>query len=194
MIHLVKHTIFSVPLFTTYLKEMDKINKELIRKGKKLQKENKGRIVSNEGGFQSNPIERDDVIKIFYDKIHKDVLEYIKLYNLKDNLNLGFSKPWININPPGSFNWSHHHDGVFSFVYYIDVPKNSGDILFESPHKFSFLKYAFDVFTSLNSLTHTITPEKNMLLMFPGELWHRVMPNKSKQSRISMSFNLYVEK
>ena len=194
MMHLVKHTIFSVPLFTTYLKEMDKINKELIRKGKKLQKENKGRIVSNEGGFQSNPIERDDVVKNFYDKIYKDVLEYIKLYNLKDNLNLGFSKPWINIKPPGSFNWSHHHHGIFSFVYYMDVPKNSGDILFESPHKCSFLKYGFDMFNSINSLTHTITPEKNMLLMFPGELWHRVMPNKSKQSRISVSFNLYVEK
>ena len=38
-----------------------------------------------------------------------------------------------------------------------------------------------------------ISPEKNMLLMFPGELWHRVMPNKSKQSRMSMSFNMYVQ-
>ena len=42
---------------------------------------------------------------------------------------------WANINPPGGMNRAHQHPNshLWSGVYYIKAPKNSGDLKIDDP-------------------------------------------------------------
>jgi ectoine hydroxylase-related dioxygenase (phytanoyl-CoA dioxygenase family) len=42
----------------------------------------------------------------------------------------------------------------------------------------------------LNCREWIFTPKEGLLLLFPGELYHKVKVNESKQPRYSMSFNI----
>ena len=50
------------------------------------------------------------------------------------NLKLGLGNMWANINPTYSYNKTHMHpNSLWSGVYYIKVPKNSGNLFLEDP-------------------------------------------------------------
>ena len=87
---------------------------------------------------------------------------------------------WGNISPPGSFNWPHAHSifgtEVYAGVLYLQVPKNSGEIMFQHP-------------LAKNSSLYKVMPVNNQLIIFPGYLTHSVDVNKSNDVRISIAFN-----
>jgi hypothetical protein len=81
---------------------------------------------------------------------------------------------WFNINGYGHFNnWHRHFSNCYAAVLYIKVPENSGNIEFRQ-----------------NTILKEIIPKPGMLLIFPGTLEHRVLPNLSKEVRISLATNL----
>ena len=55
-----------------------------------------------------------------------------KDYGIKPKLGLG--NMWANVNPTYSYNKTHTHpNSIWSGVYYIKVPKNSGKLFLEDP-------------------------------------------------------------
>jgi hypothetical protein len=82
---------------------------------------------------------------------------------------------WFNVNGPGNFNEWHDH-GDFgkrkSGCLYLQVPMSSGAIEFKRPPL-------------------VVDPNEGMLLIFPDNAKHRVLANKSNDSRITMAFNLW---
>jgi len=105
---------------------------------------------------------------------------------------------WININGKGAFNVRHDHpQSHFSGVYYVQCPKDSGEIIFENPHGFT----AFDELSCykeefVNNMTQhkaiSIKPTEGLLLIFPAHLQHSVAVNESDEERISIGFNVLV--
>ena len=100
---------------------------------------------------------------------------------------------WANINPPGGYNQPHvHPNAVFSGVYYVKVPPNSGRLVCQDPRpgiqtcmpdrkKEQVPKHLWrDV---------RIEPKENRAIMFNSWLWHSVEPNMSNETRISVSYN-----
>ena len=150
--------------------------------------------LSNIGGWQSKSIEKNSVVTEF-------------LYNLfNQTVHNTFSKKlaitnyWVNINQPNTHNRIHRHPhSVLSGVYYVQVPEDSGNIIFENQHGF----YAFDELTSFNPeagdyyaqhLATSYIPKEGLCIMFPSYLAHGVATNNSKENRISISFNTRVIK
>ena len=83
---------------------------------------------------------------------------------------------WFNQMQPGHSTTLHTHDDgyeLISGVYYLEVPEESGGILLHLPEQ-----------------TLKISPQAGMMLMFPPDLAHEVTCNNSKQSRLSMAFNI----
>jgi hypothetical protein len=81
---------------------------------------------------------------------------------------------WFNFNNHGDYNeWHKHFNNSYAAVLYIKVPVNSGNIEFRH-----------------NDILKEITPKPGMLLVFPGSLEHRVLPNLSQENRISLATNL----
>jgi hypothetical protein len=78
---------------------------------------------------------------------------------------------WFNVNTPGEYtNWHAHHQWTKVAVLYVTVP--GGAIEFRQGEAY-----------------WTETPQAGDLLIFSGELDHRVLPNPSKDVRISIAFN-----
>ena len=100
---------------------------------------------------------------------------------------------WANINPPGSYNASHiHANSLFSGVYYVKAPKNSGNLICNEPRPGVQLNMPIRTKGELpKHLWRDIHLEhiEGRILMFPSYVWHSVDPNQSNDTRISVSFN-----
>jgi uncharacterized protein (TIGR02466 family) len=100
---------------------------------------------------------------------------------------------WANINPPGGYNAAHiHPNSLFSGVYYIKAPENSGKFHCVDPR--SGVQLNMPVRKEGRPPKHLwreamLDPIEGRILMFPAWLWHSVEPNLSNDIRISVSFN-----
>ena len=113
----------------------------------------------------------------------------------KENLN---RKPvlgnmWANINGPGNFNRPHlHPNSLFSGVYWIKTPINSGNLMLYDPrpgaHTTMPNRKKGKLPPELWREVH-YEPKAGRCIMFPSWLWHEVQSNRSNDTRISVSFN-----
>ena len=167
--------------------------KELIKFSKEVQKNEKSVFKTNRGGFQTSPdIEKYNkpIFNHLYSIIFKLAGKFSGIYNL--NKPIKYGNAWININTPYSFNALHTHPkAIISAVFYIKVPKNSGQIIFRRPEK--LIGYLDDddihMYNSFNAFSQIFTPKENQLFLFPAWLEHEVSQNLSKQDRISLAIN-----
>ena len=151
-----------------------------------------GRCCSNEGGWQSNDYDTftstplEDVCGGILDKSE----EYGNIFGIENKpkiVNL-----WININPKGSYNRFHiHPDSRISGVFWIKSTDtdNSGPLVFMRENSYALETIApIETKYSINRFGYV--PLSNNMLLFPSYLPHQVLPNKSDEDRISISFNL----
>ena len=100
---------------------------------------------------------------------------------------------WANINPPGGYNQPHvHPNSLFSGVYYVKVPVNSGQLICNDPRP--GIQTCMPTRKKGQPPKHLwreihIQPKENRAVMFHSWLWHNVQPNQSNEDRISISFN-----
>jgi phosphatidylserine decarboxylase len=138
------------------------LHSDLKQKILELQKTIPSAVSSNQGGWQG-------VID------HKEIswVESLR-YTIEQLTNKKTQRFWFNINGYGNYNnWHRHFSNCSAAVLYIDVPLNSGNIEFRH-----------------NDILKEITPKPGTLLVFPGTLEHRVLPNLSQEYRISLATNL----
>ena len=92
---------------------------------------------------------------------------------------LGYEKNefWFNSATYRESTCIHNHNehAIISGVFYLRVPENSANIIFKSGNN--------------NELE--MEAETGKIILFPSELDHYVPENKSSETRISLSFNLY---
>ncbi len=100
---------------------------------------------------------------------------------------------WANINPPGGMNRAHQHpNSLWSGVYYIKAPKNSGHLKIDDPRSSAAMcrPQQKDVEKPARLFREThYEPIAGRCIMFPSWLMHCVDPNNSNDIRISVSFN-----
>jgi|TARA_E500000318_G_scaffold9162_1_gene8484 uncharacterized protein (TIGR02466 family) len=165
--------------------------KELQKYSYKLKKKSKGRIVSNQGGWQSVDItEISKETTSLMLKINEAVQEYSELFKFKKRVQL--SNMWININSYRDSNIIHTHPGcLISGVYYIKTSKKCGEIKFKRSFYIDYhlTQGSVKEFNSLNASYWTLPAIENTLYLFPSWIEHLVTPNYSKKDRISLSFN-----
>ena len=104
---------------------------------------------------------------------------------------------WVNFMKPGDFNPVHTHTGDYSFVIFLDVPKQIAKEQYEyegtsnppGSIQFEFTQHARPQWAITG---HAILPETGDMLIFPAMLQHWVCPFKSKCTRVSVSGNLEI--
>ena len=100
---------------------------------------------------------------------------------------------WANVNYPGGFNRPHlHPNSLFSGVYWIKPPTNSGKLMLYEPRPGAQCIMPNRRKETLPSqLWREVyyEPVAGRIVMFPAWLWHEVRPNESNDTRISVSFN-----
>lgn len=104
---------------------------------------------------------------------------------------------WINFMKPGDFNPVHTHGGDYSFVIFLDVPKQlekeqdefEGTSAKPGSLMFEFTQQAKPKWAQTGN---AIRPQTGDMYIFPALLQHWVVPFKSKCTRISVSGNLEI--
>ena len=100
---------------------------------------------------------------------------------------------WANINPPGGMNRAHiHPNSLWSGVYYVKAPQNSGQLKIEDPRSVALMSRPRQKDVPKPDRLwreHHYEPKTGRLIMFPSWLNHCVDPNNSNDIRISVSFN-----
>jgi hypothetical protein len=145
------------------------VDPTLIERIYNLREASKGKKRSNRGGWQSQ----------FYNESSlewmKPTLELVQQAANKP----GHVTYWFNINGPGHYNDFHDH-GDFGVnlcgCLYLQVPQNAGGIQFKQVR---------------GSKTLTLEPTAGDLILFPDNIKHAVLENKSSEDRISIAFNFW---
>ena len=189
--------LFTTPLYWTNLK-LD--NKSLQKSSLSLAKSNKGRLVTNHGGWQSNDLEltNDSPFITLFTKVIEHGNIFAKNINYQGRP-LSIDNIWVNINGYKDYNSLHHHPNVFlSGVYYVSAPENCGKLNLFHPatelmqYDWSNRGDQWSKFDKQNSIIWLTEVVPGRLYIFPSWLRHDVEPNlNKKEKRISISFNLH---
>lgn len=113
---------------------------------------------------------------------------------------------WANRNPAGAFNHAHVHPrALLSAVLYLQVPEESGEIVFLDPRPQSQYGGTYvrwdpasqdeagrEIARDCFQPKWRFTPKPGELFLFPGWLHHYVDVNESSESRLSVAFNILV--
>ena len=178
-----------------YIKDIPnalQLNQYLEQKIIQWSQQDKGEKKTNAGGWHSKT---DMNKKEEYNPLTKELFNMQEEIYQKEHLSLKpvLGNMWANINYPGCYNRPHvHPNALFSGVYWIKAPKNSGSFMAYDPRPGTHM--------SMPTRTRNIlppelwrevqySPKAGTCIMFPAWLWHEVKPNESNQDRISVSFN-----
>ena len=182
---------FPTPIYILDIKDKN-LNIELEKDIIKWMNEDNGIIRTNVKGWHSttNMHEKPQfkrLVNALYEAQNKIYIEE----HLDSEPFLG--NMWANVNPPGGMNRAHQHpNSLWSGVYYIKAPKNSGDLKIDDPRASASMvrprQKDGEKPARLFRETH-YAPVAGRCIMFPSWLMHCVDPNLSNDIRISVSFN-----
>tara|TARA_B100001250_G_scaffold388261_1_gene386372 strand:+ start:156 stop:740 length:585 start_codon:yes stop_codon:yes gene_type:complete len=140
--------------------------------------------------FQENYIEKHSLDSLS-SVIKQNVENYMINIGNTTEIKYRIASSWIALFKPGHYGHLHDH-GItdISGVYYYKTNGKDGNIFFESPNNNLVSSIPF------NHLSHSVTydPQEGVLLLFPGWLKHGINKNKTDETRISLSFNIYFDK
>ena len=135
MTKLHRKILFPTAVYFKDIPDSKKLNKYLFKEIKKWHKADpKGETKTNSGfGWHSKTdMDKKPEYKPLIDELFKMAYECNRDYGISGELGLG--NMWANINPSYSYNKTHTHpNSMWSGVYYIKVPKNSGKLFLEDP-------------------------------------------------------------
>ena len=155
-------------------------------------KNNSSYQFSNKGGYQGHNFYNE-----MFDRFVKDNIPKSKLHGGNFKHLEVFS--WVNINGKGSWNACHSHflqskPILFSGVYYVKVPKNSGEIGFHDPRSMMASRTLDEEYLNgIAAPVQFVMPQAGHCYYFPSWLEHEVRENESEEDRVSIAFNVCVE-
>lgn len=158
-----------------------------------LKKNSQGRNVSNRGGWQSNDLDKNNVV---VSNIIKEI--NLKLENISNiylfNKKIEIDNIWCNFNGYKDSNVEHiHGDSILSGSFYLKCPSKNSYLTFirDTYIEYHLKETNLKNYTNLTNTIYNIIPEENYVYFFPSWVKHRVEPNDSKIERISVSFNTW---
>lgn len=162
-------TIKPTSVFTTTIVDPDMVDKlveEIKKSGDKQDHKTNVKAYMTDWNMSGKP---------GFDKFEEHVIAITKFLSKKyyrREIQPRISDMWGMIYNKGNYAITHDHwPALWSGVYYIKAPKNSGDLLFPQ-------------------LKQKITPTDGMLVIFDGATRHGVGESFSDDERIAVSFNV----
>jgi uncharacterized protein (TIGR02466 family) len=122
-------------------------------------------------------------------KIIKSVNNYTKNV-LKYKNNFLITTSWVTCTKINESSEAHYHsNSMLSGVFYIECDKKSDQISFENFNVSTWMLEP-EEYNIYNSNIYYVNIKKNLLILFPSEVLHKIEKNKNEKERISLAFNL----
>jgi len=193
------HAIFPMPIFHSNEYQLSTKEQKLLIKlcddYKHTKVENTGQG-TNKSSVDAYILHRyselSNLKKYFEDKIHEYTRGYLKI---SDKTKFYITQSWVNKNAKGTYHHVHsHQNSILSAVYFITG--NLSKIVFqrsENDQLFPTFDLARDEYNFYNADTWAMPDSKNSLYLFPSKLEHSVPINKHKETRYTISFNVFIK-
>jgi len=184
------HQIFPEPVYFSKLERaLTKEELRMIHKFKKKKNPNEGNTNSAEKYILKNK-----ALKNLKKDLHKIIIDYFdKVVCTNDAVIPYITQSWINSTTINQFHHHHAHSNSYiSGVFYIDAKKEVDKITFyKSGHK-ELLLYIARVNT-FNAVSWWFPVETGDVVLFPSTLIHGVDKKKGTNTRVSLSFNVFLK-
>ena len=126
----------------------------------------------------------------------KHIDEYVeKIYNPVENISCYITQSWLNVTQPNESHHTHFHpNSLISGVFYIQTLENDS-IWFSDPN----VKLKSTPLIAPKGMNHfnsdgiSFSVDDLDLVLFPSWIEHSVLPNMTDESRMSISFNTFVD-
>ena len=117
-----------------------------------------------------------------------DLLDYLQI----SHQGMQITGCWANVSGPGARHGTHSHPNNFvSGVYYVRTQEGADTINFHDPRpQVGIIRPPVQQLSAENADMVVVKIKDGALLLFPAWLQHSVDPNRSQNTRISISFNL----
>ena len=180
------------PLFSKliYVKETNIDTSKILKIAKKKNWFTAGYDKSFEHADSSidrNVLNKSD-LKFVKEDIDKYVNEYSKdIMKYKNDVQL--TRSWFTKTETYKTSDYHNHNNCFiSAVLYIKPPKDAGHIGFVD---FSTKRFVPSLIENniWNSSAYAFQPTDGMLIIFPSDVYHKILPHTSKETRYSLAVN-----
>ena len=191
--------LFPSCVYVEETKEIDNntISKIILEKEKK----EPSRQLSNRGGWQSDgEIQQDKRFAEIVKELSEMFLPIYKQHNYTSECDGVLKSMWANVNRGKNYNITHTHEGSdWSFVYYVKIPKDSGDLVLIDPRiRKQSGRWPLNLYKNLNSpfiqTIFSLSPVVGRFVIFPSYVEHYVEYNTTDKTRISISGNIVMEK
>ena len=127
--------------------------------------------------------------------ILKNVNDYMfKEFEVIDPVEFYISRSWFVKSQHRGFGRRHNHpNSVLSGVLYLQSDANSGNLILHDLQntKFGSIEFSYKSINKTNCSYVSIPPKPGMLVMFPSTTMHEVGINQSRQTRYSLSFDIW---
>tara|TARA_B100000131_G_scaffold150958_1_gene146472 strand:- start:176 stop:796 length:621 start_codon:yes stop_codon:yes gene_type:complete len=186
--------IFPYNVFKFKVEDYINLNKNLIKEVYNLKEDNNQGITrSNKNGWHSPVFKKFEKKYPNLEKLRKIISDNFNKEISVMNKDIETLSVWVNINEKDSYNQIHDHRRAFySGVYYIKVPKNSGNLYFYNPEIWftsAYEKPEFFLNKKYEEEKIEYDSKEGDLYFFVGNLPHGVEKNTVNEDRISVSFN-----
>ena len=158
----------------------------------------KGNLVKNVNNFHSkdrNIIEHLN-LSYFQDTFISKSNEYMRNTLGYEYDHSFITQSWLNVSNHKQTHHSHYHpNSIVSGVFYIEQPNTDDDFYFtkfESSRLLPHIPYNPEIENTWQELHMSI--EKNSLILFPSHVPHGVKQNNQNTSRITLSFNVMINR
>lgn len=135
--------------------------------------------------------------------VEKTAIDYCRRAGLNYRIRWSF-QGWANVNRLGDYHDPHNHPYAYlSGTYYVRVPESRAPLRNRSDVRPGCITF-YDPRGAVNMTAikddpqidpeFTVAPRAGTILMWPAFLMHFVHPNLSEEPRISISFNVVINK
>ena len=189
---MIKEYFFPTIIYVKDLPNANELNSYLEKHIVEWSKKDKGVSKTNVKGWHS---QTDMNHKPEYKPLIQELFTMQNEINQEEHLDMKprLGNMWANINYPDGYNQMHlHPNSLFSGAYYIKASPNSGRLGLMDPRPGVQQNMPTRKPGTLPRELWRETfydPIPGRLIMFPAWMWHKVEPNQSNDTRISVSFN-----
>ena len=184
--------LFAIPLYSNLLnRPFHEHEHQCFSDVLQTMKHNYGNLISMNSQVLDD--ERLKDLKSWFMSCVRDYFENIIVpkYNVEPYI----TTSWINHSTIDEYHHIHHHpNSIISSVFYINADKNSDQITFhKDEHNTIDLSSEIKDYNLYNSSLWSSPVQTGKILLFPSSLKHSVKSVTINESRISLSFNIFVK-
>ena len=186
--------IFSTPVWISELPNFEEHKESFLTSVRNFKEKNpQGEKKSNISGYHSpSNLQKEEELVPLFDYVCGMAMTAVQDLNFVES-NVFITGAWVNFNDSRQcMNSEHVHRDVFSGVFYLNAPPESGKFIITNPG----LNRVWDgcsLIKEKNQFTGEmmrIEPEEGSIILFPSYVPHSVETNNHDDERISISFNI----